>query len=65
MNAVVPFDFESSPVRVVDRNGQPWFVAADVCASLDIANHRDALARLDADERASVGLEPGGGRGRS
>lgn len=61
MNAIVPFRFESSPVRVVNREGQPWFVAADVCASLDIAHHRDALARLDADERASVVVDTPGG----
>ncbi|WP_067736269.1 phage antirepressor [Novosphingobium naphthalenivorans] len=61
MNAIVPFSFESSPVRVVNRDGQPWFVAADVCASLDIANHRDALGRLDPDERASVVVDTPGG----
>jgi prophage antirepressor-like protein len=61
MNAIVPFSFESSRVRVVNRDGQPWFVAADVCASLDIAHHRDALARLDPDERGSAVVDTPGG----
>ena len=31
MNQLVAFDFESHSVRVVmDENGEPWFVAADV-----------------------------------
>ena len=38
-------------VRVVEKDGQPWFVAADVCRALEIANNRDALSRLDEDEK--------------
>jgi prophage antirepressor-like protein len=54
------FDFESQAVRVVVSSEQPWFVAADVCRVLDIANSRDAVGSLDADEifllsRSNVG----------
>ncbi|MET7242481.1 BRO family protein [Methylobacterium sp. EM32] len=61
MSAIVPFLFEARPVRVIDRAGAPWFVAADVCGALAIANSRDAIARLDADEKG-VGTSdtPGG-----
>jgi len=45
------FDFQDIPVRVIQRNDQPWFVAADVCSVLDIANNRDAVASLDDDEK--------------
>lgn len=31
--------------------GEPWFAAADVCRALEISNNRDALNRLDADEK--------------
>jgi len=56
MQEIVPFDFQGNSVRVVrGEDGQPWWVAADVCKVLDIANHRDALSRLDADEKG-VGL---------
>ena len=41
-------------VRVVERDGEPWFVAADVCRALDVVNSRDAVARLDADEKNTV-----------
>ena len=28
---IVPFAFEEHLVRVVERDGAPWFVAKDVC----------------------------------
>jgi len=37
--------------RVIMRDNIPWFVAADVCVVLSIANNRDAVSRLDDDER--------------
>ncbi len=61
MTAIIPFTFDEQPVRISDRNGQPWFVAADVCAVLGISSHRDAVARLDDDERGSVLLDTLGG----
>ena len=38
-------------VRTITRDGEPWFVAADVCRALEIKNNRDALAKLDSDEK--------------
>lgn len=48
---VFSFSQEKSPVRVQLINGEPWFVAKDVCEVLGIANHKDAVSRLDDDER--------------
>lgn len=42
-------------MRTLTRNGEPWFVAADVCDALGIANSRDAVLKLDDDEK-DVGL---------
>lgn len=50
------FDFDEQAVRVVTRDGEPWFVAADVCRVLGIANSRDAVSRLEDDERQMVNL---------
>lgn len=61
MSAIVPFQFEDHAVRIRDRNGQPWFVASDVCDVLEISKHRDAVARLDDDETASVIVDTPGG----
>ena len=45
------FHFTSHSLRVVMRDSEPWFVAADVCDALSIDNNRNATARLDDDER--------------
>lgn len=47
---IIPFDFEEQAVRVVMRDGEPWFVAADVCRVLEIQNPTQAVQRLDEDE---------------
>ena len=49
------FNFVTQSVRVVVIEGAPWFVAADVCKVLAITNNRDAITRLDDDERG-VGI---------
>ena len=43
------FAFDSHAVRVVQIDGQPWFVARDICECLGI--DRTAIRRLDDDER--------------
>jgi hypothetical protein len=51
-NSLLNFAYGDHLVRTVDREGTPWFVAADVCAVLDIQNARDAVAKaLDDDEK--------------
>lgn len=61
---IIPFDFEEQAVRVVMRENDPWFVAADVCRALGIANPSDAVSRLDNDERDNLGSSEVNGRGR-
>ena len=55
------FAFDSHAVRVVTVDGQPWFVAKDVCECLGLSKYRDAIARLDDDERASEIVDTLGG----
>lgn len=54
-----PFTFEDHPVRVTMRDGEPWFVASDVCKALKIVNTSDALRNLDNDEKMTLGLTEG------
>lgn len=49
-------------VRTTVRDGEPWFVAADVCKALSISNHRDALGRLDEDEKGVALTDTLGGK---
>lgn len=52
---------DSFALRVVDVDGSPWFVAADVCKALDISNSRDAISRLDEDEKGVATTDTLGG----
>jgi prophage antirepressor-like protein len=48
---IVPFSFGEQIVRTVKIDGEPWFVAKDVCDILEIKNVPDALQNLDEDEK--------------
>lgn len=45
------FKFGDSEIRVINRCGEPWFVAKDVCDALTLTNSRKALTALDDDEK--------------
>lgn len=51
MNQITPFNFKNKNVRVIQKDGKPWFVAKDLCLILGIKNVSDALDRLDLDEK--------------
>jgi len=51
MTRLIPFSFEGSEVRVLERDGEPWWVLADVCKVLEHSNSRMMADRLDADEK--------------
>lgn len=56
MNELQKFMYSDKEVRVVVKEGEPWFVAADVCKVLEVTNPTVALDRLDNDERAKFNL---------
>lgn len=56
------FNYQGQQLRIVIKNNEPWFAAIDVCELLDIRNSRDALNRLDEDEKGAVGLTDAIGR---
>ncbi|MBB4689843.1 RhuM family protein [Amycolatopsis jiangsuensis] len=54
----MPFDFEGNNVRVViDLNGEPWWIASDVCTILDLADVSSALSRVDPLDTTSTRVE--------
>jgi prophage antirepressor-like protein len=64
MNAMAlnTFGFGEQLIRTIERGGEPWFVAKDVCSALEIAHHNDAIQKLDDDEIDGVGLTDPMGR---
>jgi anti-repressor protein len=62
--AVHAFPVTGQTVRTIQIDGEPWFVAADVCSVLGIRNSRDAIGALDDDEKGVVTIDtPGGPQG--
>lgn len=47
---------EFGNVRAVVKDGEPWFIASDVCESLGLSNPTVSVNRLDADERSKFNL---------
>jgi anti-repressor protein len=51
----ITFDFEENHrVRVVMINGEPWWVAKDVCDALGLTDARKSVNLLDDDERNTI-----------
>lgn len=50
MNELKVWNYSGQEVRTVEQNGEPWWVLKDVCAILEIANHKDLPKRLEDDE---------------
>ena len=51
-------------VRTLKLNGEPWFVAADVCKALELGNPSMTVERLDDDEKGISTIDTLGGKQR-
>lgn len=60
-NEIQVWNYESSEVRTVQVNGEPWFVLADVCKVLEISNSRNISSRLEPDEKGVTLVDTLGG----
>ena len=54
MKSLELFHFKGRQVRTIQLDGEPWFVAADVCDVLGLNNPSQALSYLDRDERRLI-----------
>ena len=61
-SAIKLFENPLFKVRVVMRDGEPWFVAKDVCDCLDIGNVSQTCSRLDDDERGIISNDTPSGK---
>ena len=50
MNDLQIFNYRDSTLRTIERDGELWWILADVCRVLDIKNPSDTASRLDSDE---------------
>lgn len=61
-NHIIPLSFGGQSVRGAEADDVAMFVAEDVCNALGITKHRDAISKLDDDERGSLEVDTLGGR---
>lgn len=55
-NELQVFNFNGNNIRVIEKDGQPWWIAKDVCEILELSNPTVAIAELEEDERAKYSL---------
>lgn len=58
-------DPENTEFRVIDRDGEPWFVLSEVCKKLELTNVSETASRLDDDEKDNIRISDAIGRTRS
>ncbi|ALA12307.1 phage antirepressor [Paenibacillus larvae] len=56
MNQLQVFNFTGKDVRVIMKDGQPWWLAKDICSVLDHSDVSMAVKRLDEDEKLTQTL---------
>ncbi|MHA0335837.1 BRO-N domain-containing protein [Sphingomonas aquatilis] len=56
MTHIIPFSFDHQSIRVVEQDGEPWFVLADVCKALDLQNPSATSRHLAEDQKAKFKL---------
>lgn len=61
MNDLVFFNYCGNELRTVEKNGELWWVLADVCKVLDLSNTSRVAERLDEDEKSNFELGLSGG----
>lgn len=60
MNDIQIFTYQSSEVRTVMQDGEPWFCLVDVCRVLDLSSPHKVAERLDPDELTGIKVRSGG-----
>ena len=61
-NSLQLFQNTDWKIRVVMRDGDPWFVAKDVCDCLELGNVSQTCSRLDDDERGIISNDTPSGK---
>lgn len=65
MNEVTVFSFQNQhEIRTVVRDGEPWFVAKDICDILELTDVSQTVQSLDDDEKGTYSIRTLGGNQR-
>lgn len=61
MSGLAIFNYEGKEVRTIQKNGETWWVAKDVCDVFGEANRNRAMQSLDEDEKGYTQMTTPGG----
>ena len=59
--SLIPFEYGGQQVRVIDRDGDPWFVLADLCKVLELPNASMVARRVDPEMKGVNQIDTPGG----
>ena len=62
MTDIRAFIYENSDVRIVQIDGQPWWVLKDICGVFGETNYRRVAARLASDVKGVSQVHTNGGK---
>ena len=62
MNEIKIWNYESSEIRTIEKDGEPWWVLSDVCKVLEIARGTKVAERLEEDEVRQTSITDSLGR---
>lgn len=61
-NEILIYNFNDSQIRIIEKDGEPWWVAKDVCDVLELTDARKSVELLDEDERNIIPVTDSLGR---
>lgn len=60
MNTLDLFRYHDAEIRVVLVDGEPWFVAADVCDYFGVGNRNRVMQGVDPDDKGGTQIDTPG-----
>ena len=64
-NNLQTWNYENSEIRTVEKDGEPWWVLADVCKVLELTSPHKVADRLENDERNKIPVTDSLGRNQN
>lgn len=61
MNNIQEFLYENTPIRMIENNGETWWVLSDICKILELTTPSKVSDRLDSDEKGMTSIHTLGG----
>jgi prophage antirepressor-like protein len=61
MNELQIFNYSEKQIRTVNKDGEPWFAASDVCDILELGNTAMAVSRLSENMKGLNSIDTPGG----